>query len=347
MIQASLAEFHRHKAAILSAGARVGKGNKPTDNWYIPKLELMQSVEPSIRHVGAIIQWSADLTKHAHITEVKNPARSTNNQGYDAQICRFLDRRDKCRCFAVATSIRECLGAQHLTSAREDVDEEQSDDEHDGDAKDNERGDGYEPDLGPSRVVTDYFSVAKRLDCGMVQGARRPYRTFSIASMAFHLSRDPSGNMSIDEVAAKYHLPDLRCALADFLRCVQMGRVDTLAIGGRRMAAESSQLPFDRLQVWEKLRVQQKSYHNSEQVTRACTLHASPPSTNFPVGCYDTAIVNSDQDYHWPSSGLNGALRLDLCYSDSTANVLLLRSLHSSDSPNLATCVEHSTDSWA
>lgn len=305
LISASLAEFHHHKAAILAAGARVGKGNQPIDNWYIPKLELMQSVEPSIRCVGTAIQWSADLTEHAHITEVKTPARSTNNQSHDAQICRFLDRRDKCDRFAVAVSTCERLGANEFTCGVKmgcEEDEEQSD--HD----DMEQLDGaYQPDLGQSRTATNYFAIAERLKSGTIQGVCRPYRTFSVMTTAFHLSRDPSANMTIDEVMAKYCLPDLRPALADFICRVQREGMGTRAIGGRRIATESSNLPFDRLQIWEKLRIQGVSYHNPGQVVNSRTLRASPPSAKFPIGCYDTAIVNVNENFHWPSSGINGA----------------------------------------
>jgi hypothetical protein len=86
-ITEALTEFHTHKSAIIKAGARCGKGKKVIDNWYIPKLEFLQSVVPSIQANGVAIQWSADLTEHAHITEIKNPARTTNNQNYESQIC--------------------------------------------------------------------------------------------------------------------------------------------------------------------------------------------------------------------------------------------------------------------
>ncbi|KAI6018237.1 hypothetical protein PISMIDRAFT_629402, partial [Pisolithus microcarpus 441] len=62
-----LHEFHLHKHLILNAGLDHGKGNKPINNWHIPKLRLMQSIVPSIPRVGVSIQWSADLTEHAHI----------------------------------------------------------------------------------------------------------------------------------------------------------------------------------------------------------------------------------------------------------------------------------------
>ena len=67
-IRAALDEFHEHKSAIVDADARVGKGNKPIKNWYIPKLEMMQSVISNIQANGAVIQYSADVTEHAHIT---------------------------------------------------------------------------------------------------------------------------------------------------------------------------------------------------------------------------------------------------------------------------------------
>ncbi|KAG1792878.1 uncharacterized protein HD556DRAFT_1443963 [Suillus plorans] len=86
-ISGALTEFHMNKDAILAAGARQGKGNRNIDNFYIPKLELMQSIVPSICNSGFIGQWSADITEHAHITEIKDPTRSSNNNNYNTQIC--------------------------------------------------------------------------------------------------------------------------------------------------------------------------------------------------------------------------------------------------------------------
>ncbi|KAF7973383.1 hypothetical protein HWV62_15483 [Athelia sp. TMB] len=90
-ITASLNEFHQHKQAILDEGARVGKGNRPIENWYIPKLEMLHSVVGNIRENGAAAQFSADITEHGHVTLVKDPARNGNNQNYEAQIVRALD----------------------------------------------------------------------------------------------------------------------------------------------------------------------------------------------------------------------------------------------------------------
>jgi hypothetical protein len=78
-LSASLELFHKHKQTILDIGACVGKGNKQMDHFQIPKLELMHGVVPSVIESGAVIQWSADTTEHAHITEIKVPGRSGNN----------------------------------------------------------------------------------------------------------------------------------------------------------------------------------------------------------------------------------------------------------------------------
>jgi hypothetical protein len=86
-IDQALQEFHMHKSALIEAHTHCGKGRKVINNWYIPKLEFLQSIVPSIRANRVAIQWSADLTEHAHITEIKEPACSTNNQNYESQIC--------------------------------------------------------------------------------------------------------------------------------------------------------------------------------------------------------------------------------------------------------------------
>ncbi|KAG1849010.1 hypothetical protein F4604DRAFT_1935090 [Suillus subluteus] len=83
-ISAVLAEFHANKHAITAAGLCRGKDNKPIDNWYIPKIELMQNTVPSICNTGITMQWSTNATEHAHITEIKDPARSSNNNNYDS-----------------------------------------------------------------------------------------------------------------------------------------------------------------------------------------------------------------------------------------------------------------------
>ena len=105
-INSALQEFHAHKDSIITNGFHRGKGNKPINNWFIPKIELMQSMAPSISRVGVAIQWSADITEHAHIDQIKDPAHTSNNNNYDPQICRHLDCLKKCRNFDLALSLK-------------------------------------------------------------------------------------------------------------------------------------------------------------------------------------------------------------------------------------------------
>ena len=93
-ISDALSLFHQHKEAILDAGAHWGK-KEALDNWYIPKLELLQSVVLNIRLNKVARQWLANFTEHAHIKVVKEPGRSGNNRAYETQICRYLNRLEK------------------------------------------------------------------------------------------------------------------------------------------------------------------------------------------------------------------------------------------------------------
>jgi hypothetical protein len=124
-----LQEFHDHKKTIIDLGARRGKKNCPLKHWHIPKLELMQSVVPSIAAVGLLLQWSADTTEHAHIAVIKDPAEATNNREYDPQICRFLDRQEKCCLFDHTTRLSTVNEVMHKNEDAEDDEEEQEDDE--------------------------------------------------------------------------------------------------------------------------------------------------------------------------------------------------------------------------
>ena len=175
-IESALLEFHAHKDAILAAKARCGEKDAPIDNWHIPKLEFLQSVVPSIRTSGVPIQWSADRTENAHITEVKDPAGSGNNQDYEPQICRYLDRADKCRVFNLATAVcdagfdfRVCFGNANDNDS--DIDDDDTASTTDNGNTQNftktstllENIDPVFPLTGTTRNVVDYFAHANSL----------------------------------------------------------------------------------------------------------------------------------------------------------------------------------------
>ncbi|KAG1867088.1 hypothetical protein C8R48DRAFT_599969, partial [Suillus tomentosus] len=303
LISSALDEFHAKKDMIIAAGARQGQHNNIIDNWHIPKLELMQSIVPSIRNSGIPSQWTADITEHAHITGIKDPARSSNNNNYDPQICRHLDRADKCRRFELATNLLD-----HAQSFPvQDVDIDPKDDDVDIDADESTiKRSSVIHSSGHSRPITDYFSIAKVLQHR--DSVPLPLRSFIVKCTAFHLSYDPAiRNVTVDEIADRFSLPDLRSAIADYLQCeATFGYNNVHPIGGPRRAGPMAILPFDKLQVWIKICLQDTEFHDPCHIRPAQTLNCAPPGGPWILGHYDTVIVWTEAGYSWPTSGLSG-----------------------------------------
>ncbi|KAJ7651861.1 hypothetical protein B0H17DRAFT_1147535, partial [Mycena rosella] len=253
--------------------ARRGK-NGPIDNWWIPKLEFLQSVVSSIRANGVPLQWSADITEHSHITFIKEPVSHTNNQRYEPQICRYLDRHDKVDLFDLATHIE---GAGVELRDEDDLDES-GDEEDDGPILVSttltllEHAQPPARLVGGSRRLVNYYTRAKRLLAGQIPKAPTPFRTFTSTqeNVAIHLTRDPVGpQLSVDDASKTFHLPDLRVALLAYIHRIRIG----------------GDLPL---------------------VLEAHTVNASPPDATWKFGRGDGVIVNTDPDYIWPRSGLQG-----------------------------------------
>ena len=299
LINSALQEFHVHKDSIVMNGLRHGKGKKPINNWYIPKIELMQSMAPSISRVGVAIQWSADITKHTHIDQIKDPACASNNNNYNLQICRQLNHLEKCRNFELALSLKD--PEQWLDTPAET-----------GDEPDDEMTD---PSVA-SRPIMDHFSCSIHLASLALNSIPLPHRLFSVGHVVFNLSYNPHiRHISVDDAAKQFGLVDLRAALADFLvheksHGIHLAR----AIGGGPCrATESAALPFKYIQVWFKLHLQTKYIH-TDAILPAQTLCASPPEGNWQYRRYDSVVVNTDSAKTWPTSGLQGMLYITSCF---------------------------------
>lgn len=330
-IDNALAEFHQYKQAIMDAGARVGKGNKPINNWHIPKIEMLQSVTASMRESGPSHQWSADITEHGHITEVKDPARHSNNQEYEAQICRALDRIDKIRRFELATAMR--AGGMEFGDPPDPRSRPYSDDDGDYDEDGNDDEDSGLGPLcvdrttallttiqptsavaGPIRQQIDYFDHAQHLAIDKRPGLCFPLRTFISDCAAFHLNRDPSLKATIDDAASTFEIPDLRSALADYLQYAANPSINMTAlhIGGRRIAVAGCALSFNEIRIWRSVRIQTRRFHYPDRAAEPHTVMAAPPNKDWPLGQYDTVLVNTDTKSRWPHSGFEGMSRARL-----------------------------------
>lgn len=306
-IQSSLDGFHRYKQAVLDAGARVGKKNRPIENWHIPKLEFLQSVVSNIRANGVAQQFTADVTEHYHITEIKIPARSTNNQNYEPQICRHLDRFEKCRLFLLYILLRETEKAMEMLATLADEEEgcDADDDEEEATVEDVL---AHTSSSQPLRTFKDYFEEARLLEAGWKLNAPLPYRTFvtPLSCSAIHLSRDPTfKQMTVDDAAALFQIPDLRPAIADYLERRKLRR-GALAIGDRRTSKPGCSLPFEKISVWSSVRVQSRGFHDRDEILKPLTINAAPPSDDWPKGRSDAVFLNVDQDLAWPQSGIKG-----------------------------------------
>ena len=309
-IDAALKEFHAHKDSIIAAGARRGKGHA-IDNWYIPKLEFLQSVVPSIHANGIALQWSADGIECAHIEVIKNPSNFSNNQKYESQICRHLDREEKCQKFELFTAVRDAR-----VEFRDSLEEGDSDCESVASDDSTIETTANIALLGKSLPFhVDYFAKAgdlkKAPPSGQVPQAQ-PH-TFSSPQAAFHLNRDPSFNMPINDIATWFNIPDLHDALLDYMQRISNANDGYIRVLGGRRSARGSQLPFTHLRGWKKFRLQNKAYHYPHETLPSKTVNACPPSGEWELGRYDPVIVNLDPDCEWPLSGIEGMDILNFC----------------------------------
>ena len=317
-ITASLQLFHAHKQSILDAGARVGKGNKPLNHFQIPKLELMHAVVPSIAACGAVIQWSADITEHAHITEIKVPGRSGNNQSYNPQICRWLDRSEKHRNFALALSIHELQHNSNLNNTAHDAN---ANDDSDGNNSDGNNSDDDNDDGRPGiprrdSSPTDLFSRAAWLSANTTPSTPLPLRTLCTDMTAFQLNFRPSlPSITVDEAAIKFKIPDLRPALADYIHCSRDLQFPTFKIGQRRSSPPNSVLPFTRLRIWYSVRMQMRS-SDADGLTDSQRVSAMPATDDWPFGRYDTVLLSNGTP---PGPGLSGKITPLILFSTLTS----------------------------
>ncbi|KAG6374247.1 hypothetical protein JVT61DRAFT_4260 [Boletus reticuloceps] len=279
----------------------------------------MQSVAPSISQLGAPVQWSADTTEHAHIEVVKDPAASTNYHNFNSQICRYLDRVEKCRAFEMATRLSSVLRTSpdntqdipdsEVDSAADDVDNPSA-----GDEFSEEHPTAVLNDIwAPKCPVPNLFAIAETLLAAVLGSIPYPICTFTSGSTTFHLNYDPSiKRIAIDQAAEMFNIPDLRPAIADYLGREGLAQ-NFHSFGGQRCAGADAHLPFSEIQVWYKVHLQQKLYHNRTSVGQIFTINAHPADRTWKYGRCDTAILNIDEHHEWPSSSLTGHAVVEVC----------------------------------
>ncbi|KAF9784417.1 hypothetical protein BJ322DRAFT_1141469 [Thelephora terrestris] len=302
-ISDALKLFHTYKQVIIDLGLRVGKGG-PMDHFQIPKLELLQSIASCIQWSGTLPQWSADTTERLHIVFIKMPRENTNGRDYPPQICRNLDRQEKCRYFDLATRLEEAISAGPGTAnGVDDPDSVFNPVDDDSDWK-NDFPDIAEA-FDPPRTITDLFTFAADTQS---QHNLPPFpRTFATPTTAFHMNnRAHLSRSTLDQVSVQYDIPDLLQATHDFFSHFFHDQ-NTRTIAGRRGTAWDIAIPFKEVRVWHSVRVQTYS-QISPGVAPPQKLFAIPPGEDWPNGRCDTAIFSQDATAGplQPPPGLHG-----------------------------------------
>jgi len=300
----ALQVFHTYKQVIIDLGLRVGKAG-PMKHFEIPKLELLQSIISCIQWSGTLPQWSADVTERLHIDYIKKPRENTNGHDYPPQICRNLDRQEKCWLFTLATELRDAVSANpdmaHLADDPDQIFDLQADDDNDWKTELPHIAQAF----GPPRATPDLFAIAQH-DQSQPTPPSFP-RTFATPTTAFHLNnRANISRSTIGAISTKYEIPDLLQATRDFFSHFLHDQ-NTRTLGGRRGPAWNANLPFEQVRVWSSVRVQTYSQLRSG-LTPPEKLYASPASQEWPKGRCDTAIFVQDSTGGplCPPPGLNG-----------------------------------------
>ena len=162
-----------------------------------------------------------------------------------------------------------------------------------------------------SQPVTNYLEHSFQLASSLSNTIPFPCHTFSVDCVVFNLAYDPSIRcITVDEAAEQFSLPDLQAALADFLCYKKACRVDLVhpISGGPCRSPDNAELPFKNIQVWFKLCLQVTDIHTNTILPVQTVLASPPDGSQWPYGCYDSVVVNTDNMMVWPASGLQGLI---------------------------------------
>ncbi|KAI9574126.1 hypothetical protein HD554DRAFT_2044741 [Boletus coccyginus] len=282
-IKAVLQEFHDHKHAIIDNGFCQGaKTSSILKHWHIPKIKLMQSVAPNIERIGSLLQWSADTMEHTHIEVINDHASTTNHHNYDSQICWCLNRYEKSLHAAVLPD-----GKGH-----------DSDKESDNGVIEEDTRNILDSIWALACRVSNFFNIVIQLSSSFLNFVPTLLHTFKARSTAIHLNYDVSHRyVPIDDITEMFELPNLCGALANYLLCEQIFFHNLRSL-------LDVYLPFGGLYVWYKVHLQQKVYHDSSTVAPTFTVNVHPPDSSWKYGQYDIAVMNIDDQWQWPFSGL-------------------------------------------
>jgi hypothetical protein len=109
------------------------------------------------------------------------------------------------------------------------------------------------------------------------------------SSTAFLVASRPHiQNVSVDDAAAQFHLPDLRSAMGDFF-VLNLNHAER---NGHRRSRPDCVLPWSHVNIWTSFRMQQHSAQDPRILLPTCTIQALAPSDTMPYGRCNIVLVN-------------------------------------------------------
>jgi hypothetical protein len=281
LLEEALSRFHAHKKALVDCGAC-------SDSFRIPKLEKMQHVPRQIRQLGAVQQYSTEVTEHAHQQSCSESFAASNHKEYLAQMARYRDRLEKAKL------------APHYVAWKTSVNRMEQQ-RSSGDDSDDENTLDNDEELAAleSMVYTfderDYFA----------SGHNPKLRRYIYGEVAIRLipQRPNPLYRPVADVIVKHGAEYFHRAFYHFTTRSQ------------RAPPPDYQLPFHSMTVWGGLRLQRRSLHDSDILVQPVTLRTMPSSAQRPNGQFDPVLICS-QDTN--IIGLQGSYFLLVCGSSST-----------------------------
>jgi hypothetical protein len=263
----SLREFHRLKQAILDAGARRGKSGT-IDNFLILKMELFHSFAGSIRDLGSLIQFTADVSERLLITCCKFPFTRTSCQAksFTLQVVRILNRDETMQRFNLYTLLQS-----HGTPLLNAIATE----------------DDLVADTDPTLAWISRILPGQQHRFHNPRPVRNHFLTGILsaeATTAFHVTVSPDRkSLTILNLQYNYALPDFGAAVIEYIQNSSQGAPTT-----------SWTCQGGSVRTWNKFRLQLLSTFQSRVIMPSQIVQAFPPSEAFPFGNCDAVLVRSD-----------------------------------------------------
>jgi hypothetical protein len=258
LLQEALTRFHSHKEGLVKSGAR-------SDEWRIPKLEKMQHIPRHIRQMGAVQQYSTEVTEYAHQGACSKPYRASNHKEFVGQMARHRDRYEKVR-----------LAPDYVmwkTRAQSNL--ENKCDDSDGEDGDSEVGEGEAEEVLQNmayRLQTHDFFTA---------GHDPELRRYIFGDVAMRLvPRTPCPRYLPVANAISNH------GAESFIEAFYQ-----FETGTRRAPPPGYELPFHHMTVWPGLRLQRRSVHDPATLVPSVTVKAAPASAQHPLGRFDPVLT--------------------------------------------------------